>query len=182
MYESECGASAQTTITNGGSNSAEHSDESGSKTETTGNVSTEELSSQTTRNVSTEELSSQDSGRVFDETESIAHFLSKHTALAVYYYLNGFQTLSLPPGKFVKKRRKTMMKFLMKELKREPSPDLAYLVKAVTKHIIRDRCSWGLWHPICQVGADGFKMVFGLNVHIEVSASDIVRAANVDQN
>ena len=182
MYESGCETSNETTTTDGGNNSAEHSDESGSKTETTGNVSTEELSSQTTGSVSTEELSSQDSGRVFDETESIAHFLSKHTALAVYKYLNGLQTLSLSQGKFVKKRRKTMMKFLMKELKREPSPELAYLVKAVTKHIIRDRCSWGLWHPICQVGADGFKMVFGLNVHIEVSASDIVRAANVDQN
>ena len=54
MYESGCETSNETTTTDGGSNSVEHSDESGSKTETTGNVSTEELSSQTTGSVSTE--------------------------------------------------------------------------------------------------------------------------------
>ena len=82
-----------------------------------------------------------------------------------------------------------MMKFLLKELKRNPSSDLAYLVKAVTKHIIDDRFSWGLCfkttdgrHPFWQVGADDLRMVFGLNIHIEVIASDIVRAANVDLN
>ena len=75
-----------------------------------------------------------------------------------------------------------MMKFFMNELKHKPSSDLTYLVKAVTKHIIGDRCSWGLWHPICQVNADGLKIMFGLTVHIEVTATDIVRVANVDQN
>ena len=182
MYESGCDTLVETTTTDGGSNSVGNSDESGSRMETAGSVSTEELSSQTTGSVSTEELSSQDSGRAFDETESIAYFLSKHTALAVYRYLDGFQTLPLSPGKFVKKRRKTMMKFLTKELKTKTAPDLTYLVKAVSKHIISDRYSWGLWHPICQVGADGLRMVFGLNVHIEVAASDIVRAANNDHH
>ena len=80
-----------------------------------------------------------------------------------------------------------MMKFIMNELKREPSCDWVYLVKAVTNHIIGDRCSWGLRfkatdvsHPICQAGADGIKIVFGLTIHIETIASDIVRNANAD--
>ena len=75
-----------------------------------------------------------------------------------------------------------MMKFFMNELKHKPSSDLTYLVKTVTKHIIGDRCSWRLWHPICQVNADGLKIMYGLTVNIEVTATDIVRVANVDQN
>ena len=176
MYESGYGASVEASARTGEDNSTDHSHGGGPRRETSGSVSTEELSSQ-------------DSGRAFDKTESIAYYLSQHTALAVYHYLNGFQTLSLAPGKFVKKRRGTMMKFLLKELKRNPSSDLAYLVKAVTKHIIGDRFSWGLCfkttdgrHPFWQVGADDLRMVFGLNIHIEVIASDIVRAANVDLN
>ena len=82
----------------------------------------------------------------------------------------------------MKKRRETMMKFFMNELKHKPSSDLTYLVKVVTKHIIGDRYSKGLWHPICQVNADGLKIIFILTVHIEVTATDIVRVVNVNQN
>ena len=56
------------------------------------------------------------------------------------------------------------------------------LVKAVTKHIIGDRYSFRLLHSFFQVNADGLKIMFGLTVHIEVTATDIVQVANVDQN
>ena len=124
---------------------------------------------------------STDSGHNDKYFDSVAHFLAKHTAGAIYDFLDG-QYTQLAKGLFMKKRRPTMVNFLEKKLKSNPSSDWETLVTSVTDHIIHHRLSWGLrhktsrkWlHPFCENNLAGQKIADELADHISNSATWIV--------
>ena len=94
-------------------------------------------------------------------SNSLAHFLSKSIARAIYDFLGGRET-QLSSSIFMENRYESMITFFKDCLENDPFPDWAQLVNSVTRHILDHRMNWGLYikntleiHPICRKDVEG---------------------------